>query len=75
MHVRLMDNSRRTFLLLAGTWTRIAIRRMKEKDENLSARAKNMASSDKWFPEGYTPNISTERWLELPSREKLVEQS
>lgn len=48
---------------------------MKEKDENLSARAKNMASSDKWFPEGYTPNISTERWLELPSREKLVEQS
>ena len=24
-----------------------------------------MASSDKWFPEGYSPNISTERWLEL----------
>lgn len=22
-----------------------------------------MASSDKWFPEGYSPNISTERWL------------
>ncbi len=24
-----------------------------------------MASSDKWFPEDYSPNISTERWLEL----------
>ena len=33
-----------------------------------------MASSDKWFPEGYSPNISTERWLELLSDKEVTKE-
>ena len=33
-----------------------------------------MASSDKWFPEGYSPNISTERWLELLADKEVTKE-
>ena len=33
-----------------------------------------MASSDKWFPEGYSPNISTERWLELLGDKEVAQE-
>ena len=33
-----------------------------------------MASSDKWFPEGYSPNISTERWLELLGDKEVAKE-
>ena len=42
------------------TWTRIAVGRIIAYDKNSFVRAEKMASSDKWFPEGYSPNISTE---------------
>lgn len=33
-----------------------------------------MASSDKWFPEDYSPNISTERWLELLGDKEVAKE-
>ena len=33
-----------------------------------------MTSSDKWFPEDYSPNISTERWLELLGDKEVAKE-